>query len=46
LTPVLIAPKVILVWYEAPLTVYLLRFLTLPSVTDSPVSAAPMPEVL
>jgi hypothetical protein len=34
---------VIVVWYEAPLTVYLLRFLTLSSVTDSPVSAAPMP---
>ena len=32
--------------YEAPLTVYLLRFLALPSVTDSPVFAAPMREVL
>lgn len=37
---------VILGWYEAPLTVYLLRFLTFPSVTDSSVSAAPMPEIL
>jgi len=45
LTPVLRAPKVIVVWYEAPLTVYLLRFLALHSVTDFSVSAAPMPEV-
>jgi len=42
----LIAPMVTLVRYEAPLTVHLLRFLALPSVTDSSVSAAPMPEVL
>jgi hypothetical protein len=32
---------VIVVWYEAPLTVYLLRFLALHSVTDFSVSAAP-----
>lgn len=37
---------VILGWYEASLTAYLLRFLTFPSVTDSSVSAAPMPEFL
>ena len=37
---------VIIVWYEAPLTVYLLRFLSLPSVIDFSVSAAPMPEAL
>ena len=37
---------VMMVWYEAPLTAYLLRFLLVPSVTDSSVSAAPMPEAL
>jgi hypothetical protein len=46
LTPMLVAPMVNLVRYEAPLTVHLLRFLPLPSVTDSSVFAATMPEVL
>ena len=36
----------IVVWCEAPLTVYLLRFPALPSVTDFSVPAAPMPEAL
>ena len=46
LTLVLIAPRVILSGVKLRWLSYLLRFLLLPSVTDSSVSAAPMPEFL
>jgi hypothetical protein len=40
LTPVLIAPKVMMSGVKPRWLSYLSRFLTIPSVTDSPVSAA------
>lgn len=46
MTPVLIAPRVMLSGVKLRWLSYLLRFLLLLSVTDSPVSAAPMPEFL
>ena len=42
LTPVLIAPRVMVSGVKPRWLSYLSRFLTIPSVTDSPVSAAPM----